>query len=54
MQLAQCCVVRSQEPLIVGKARRSLGPSPGEPRTARDLLKAALLRLTWIGLDSFQ
>ena len=35
MQLTQCCVVRSREPLVVGKARRSLGPSSGEPRTAR-------------------
>jgi hypothetical protein len=25
VQLAQCCVVRSREALIVGKARRSLG-----------------------------
>jgi hypothetical protein len=54
VQLAQCCVVRSREALIVGKARRSLGRRRESLVRPAICSKAAMLHLTWSGLEAIQ
>jgi hypothetical protein len=54
VQLAQCCVVGSREALIVGKARRSLGRRRESLVRPATYSKAAVLHLTWFGLEAIQ